>query len=108
MSNNCVTEEMMLNYAPSLAGIKKLPQGKRPENFSFYSFEWMRDKGMGDDPRNWRTMKLVGCVFRAAKAGPNKGQFTMPVEGTERTVYVDRTEIARAQRALEKTKGKQP
>lgn len=82
-----LSEEMMKDYPPSLAAAKKLSGGV-PENFSFYEFEWL-----GDRPKEWTVMKVVGAVFREAKRGPRKGQKVIIVEGTERTTYVTVEEI---------------
>lgn len=79
-------DEMMVDYPPSLAAIKKI--GGVPEGFAFFAFEWL-----GDRPEEWTVMKCSGAVFRAAKSGPRKGERCVKVAGTDRNVFVTNVEI---------------
>lgn len=78
--------DMMKSYPPSLAAIKKLDVV--PENFAFYEFGWL-----GDKPEEWTVMEVKGAVFRAAKSGKNKGELSIKVPDTDRTIYVTAQEI---------------
>lgn len=60
-----------------------------PEGFRLFSAGWCETKS--DD---WQTMKVTGAEFREAKAGPNKGQLSIKVPGTERSAYVTKEEMA--------------
>ena len=60
-------------------------------NFRLFEAGWL-----GKRPQDWRVMCIKGAEFREAKAGPNKGMLSIPVKGTERSVYLTREEIAAA------------
>lgn len=59
-----------------------------PENFRLYYAAWL-----GAKPDNIQVMKVVGAEFRAAKKGPNKGNLSILIKGTQRTTYVTNEEL---------------
>lgn len=77
--------EMMANYPPCLAALKKLKESP-PGGFAFFEFEWL-DGGKAD------VMKVTGTCFREAQRGKRKGQRVIPIEGTKVVVYVTQSEI---------------
>ena len=78
--------DMMNDYPPSLAGIKKMREV--PDGFCFYAFAWL-----GDNPEDFDVMRLTGAVYREAKSGPNKGKRTIQVPNSVRNIYVTAQEI---------------
>ncbi len=59
-----------------------------PENFRLYYAGWVEEH-----PDDWRTMKVKGAVYRAAKSGPNKGVLSIKIKGSQRSACVTREEI---------------
>lgn len=57
-------------------------------NFRLYIAGWM---GKANERR---VMKVTGAVFREAQRGPRKGQLSIMVPGTTRSVYVTSAEMA--------------
>lgn len=90
MSEFCF--DMMKTYPPSIAAAKKMKA--MPENFAFYKFAWMGDYLETD------IMEVTGCVFREAKSGKHKGQRSVIVKGTRRTVYITSAEMKRADKKI--------
>lgn len=80
--------QMMEDFPPSLAAAAKI--APLPENFAFYDFAWLGDIA---NPSGTKIMKCTGCVFRDATRGKNKGEFSIQVDGSHRTVYVTPAEI---------------
>ena len=78
--------DIFADTAYGKAAIKKL--GHVNENFRLYEAGWL-----GENPKEWDVMKVVGCEFRVAKSGKNKGKLIIPVDGTKRTVYVTKKEM---------------
>jgi hypothetical protein len=66
-----------------------------PANFRLFYVEWL-----GDKPKDWTVMKVIGAEFRAAKSGPNKGKLSAMVKGTKRTAYVTCNEMLSAEQAI--------
>lgn len=64
--------------------------GSVTKNFRLYEAGWV-----GDNPKKSDTMKVTGAEFRVAKAGKNKGNLSIKVPGTTRTVYVSKDEMVR-------------
>lgn len=58
------------------------------DNFRLYSAGWL-----GENPADWKTMKVTGAEFRVAKAGANKGKLAIMVQGTQRSAYVTKEEM---------------
>jgi len=69
------------------AALRKL--GDVPESFRLFYARWL-----GNDLRNADTMEIRGAEFRRAKSGKNKGKMTVMVPGTERTVFINKSDIA--------------
>jgi hypothetical protein len=67
------------------------------ETFRLFSAGWL-----GTKPKDWKTMRVTGADFRVAKSGPNKGQLSIMVKGTQRSAYVTKEEL-KAQDAIETT-----
>lgn len=66
------------------AALKKMRRhGDLPENFRLYEAGYVED-----DPKDFNVMKVRGAVFRRAKTGPNKGNLSIKVPGTERSACV--------------------
>lgn len=82
-----LTEDTFAEQPFGKAALKKL--SPVPENFRLYSAGFM-----GKTPKDWDTMEVVGGEFRHAKSGPNKGKLCILLKGTERVVYVNKTEMA--------------
>ena len=80
--------QYMETYAPSRAATKKA--GKLPKNFAWYDFGLVG----GLPGQVGRGMRIIGCQFREAKSGPNKGELVVQVKGTSKTVVLTRDEIA--------------
>lgn len=59
-----------------------------PENFRLYCAGWL-----GKMPKDWKTMKVTGGEFRAAKTGKNAGKLSILVKGTSRSVIVTKAEM---------------
>lgn len=57
-------------------------------NFRLYKAGWLGDPPARD------VMEVTGAVFREALRGPNKGQLSIVVPDTSRTVYVTAQEMA--------------
>lgn len=74
------------------AALKKM--GSVPANFRIYRAGWVGDLKTTD------TMEVIGAEFREAKSGPNKGKLSILVPGTRRTVYVNKSEFAAAQKPV--------
>jgi hypothetical protein len=91
-----VQVDMMLNYPPNLAAMKKLVGA--PDGFAFFAFEWL-----GNRPEEWTVMKCSGAVFREAKSGTRKGERCIKVSGTERTAFVTIAEIQAETPSVEAT-----
>ncbi len=72
-----------------------------PKNFRLYEAGWL-----GNKPSEWNVMEVKGMEFREAKSGPNKGQLTMPIAGTKRTVYVTKEEMGTPTQVLNPEKSK--
>lgn len=62
-----------------------------PENFRLYEAGWL-----GENPKDWDVMEVLGAEFRTAKSGPNKGELCIMIPGTKRTAYVTKAEMAAA------------
>lgn len=56
-------------------------------NFRLYKAGWI------GDPRRREIMEVTGAVFREALRGPNKGQLSIMVPHTSRSVYVTAREM---------------
>jgi hypothetical protein len=74
------------DYPHGKAALKKM--GEVPENFRLFYAGWL------GDVRNADTMEVRGAEFRRAKAGKNKGKMTIKLPGTERTVYINKNDLA--------------
>lgn len=85
----------MNNTAFGQAFLKKVAvqEGELPENFFVYEAGWIE----AGPSEFWNTMKVKGCQFRAAKTGPNKGEFCIPVKGTEYMLCVTKEEMRQAE-----------
>ncbi len=59
-----------------------------PENFRLYYAGWVEEP-----PDDWRTMNVMGAVYRAAKSGPNKGVLSIKIKGSQRSACVTREEM---------------
>lgn len=68
------------------AALKKM--GEVPENFFIYKAEWLEDH-----LKDFDTMKVTGAVLRKPIWGAKKDEFCIPIEGTERTVYVNKSDM---------------
>jgi hypothetical protein len=68
------------------AALKKL--APVPENFRLYAAGWL-----GKKPEDWKTMKVTGAEFRAAKTGKNAGKLSILVKGSGRSVIVTKDEM---------------
>lgn len=79
-------KDVMAETGFGKAALQKL--APTPENFRLYQAEWL-----GDKPKDWDVMKVIGAEFRPAKTGPNKGKLTVMVKGSQRTVYVTKAEM---------------
>lgn len=64
-----LTDKAMSKFAPVAEGFKP------------YLYELV-----GTPPNTM--IKVTGCVFRAAKRGPRKGELVVPVKGTQRECFV--------------------
>lgn len=60
-----------------------------PDNFRLFSAE-----KLGEKPGDWVSIKVTGAEFRQAKSGPNMGKLCIKVEGTMRSAYVTKEEMA--------------
>lgn len=69
------------------AALKKL--GPVADNFRLFSAGWLTDTTENSD-----VMQVKGAEFRAAKTGPNKGELSIMIKGSERMVYVSKLEMA--------------
>lgn len=58
------------------------------EGFQMYKAGWL-----GDIQTDACVMEVVGCVFREAKSGPNKGFRTIRVPGTDRRAFLTAAEV---------------
>lgn len=61
-----------------------------PENFMLYSAGWK-----GKHP-NYEAMQVTGAQFRPVQRGPHKGELTMIVSHTKRTIYLTPDEVRKA------------
>lgn len=84
----CMKDDPMGNTSYGRAAKEKM--GDLPENFRIYGAGWL-----GDDPKHWDTMHVVGAEFREAKSGKNKGRLTIMIPGTKREVWINKQDIAR-------------
>jgi hypothetical protein len=73
----CIFEELPFGKA----ALKIL--GNVSENFRLYSAEWL-----GDNPDEFKVMKVTGCEFRRAMSGKRKGKLVISIPGTIRSAYV--------------------
>lgn len=83
---NDMTEKVFEITEFGQAAIQKL--GKVSDNFRLHKASWVDEK-----LEDFDTMKVTGAEFRIAKSGKNKGKMTVLVPGTQRTVYVTKSEI---------------
>ena len=71
-------------FAKTAYGKAALQQlGSVSKNFRLYYAGWI-----GNDPSQWKAMKITGAEFRVAKKGKHAGKLSVKVQGTDRTVIV--------------------
>lgn len=81
-----MTNDVFADLAFGQIAIRKL--APVDPNFRLYKAGWL------GDPQQSDVMEVTGALFRQALRGPNKGQLSIKVPGTSRTVHVTAQEIA--------------
>ncbi|WP_257977814.1 hypothetical protein [Burkholderia gladioli] len=96
-----MTEDIFAKQSYGQIALKKIKPAN--PNFRLYSAGWLET---GGPPETWDVMAITGAEFRVAKTGPRKGQLSVIVPNTKRTVHVTRDEMRAFERKSQLTQYK--
>lgn len=80
-----MSEDLFAEESYGKLALQKI--GSIDPNFRLYQAGWL---GEGNERE---IMRVTGAVFREALKGPNKGQLSIKIGGTERSVFVTAREM---------------
>ena len=88
-----MTNDIFAEHESGKAALKKMfPNGNMPDNFRLYY-----GKAIEPSDNTSGLFIFVGAEFRHAKSGPNKGQLSIKVPGTEIEAVVTREDMEKSQ-----------